>query len=63
MGDGREALQQSSKGSPRSCAPVQPRDLLYERNERPRINGRRTSLGQFGRRTDRRRLVPAPGSN
>ena len=56
MGDGRNALQQSGKGGPRSCAPVQPRYLLNERNERPRVDGRRTSIRQFDRRTDRRRL-------
>ena len=41
MGDGREALQQSSKSGPRSCAPALPRDLLNERNERPRVDGLR----------------------
>jgi hypothetical protein len=46
MGDCCNALQQSSKGGPRSCAPDQPRYLLNERNERPRVDGRRTSIGQ-----------------
>ena len=34
MGDGREALQQSSKRGPGSCSPIQPRDLLNERGHR-----------------------------
>ena len=55
MGDGRKALQQSRKRGPRSRAPIQPRDILDKRNERPGADGRRTSVGQFGRRTDRRR--------
>jgi hypothetical protein len=63
MDDGRKALRQGGKRGPRSRSPIQPRDLLNERNERPRVDGRRTSKGQFGRRTDRRRLVPTPGSN
>ena len=63
VGDGREALQQSSKRGPRSCSPIQPRDLLDERNERPGVDGRRTTIGQFSRRSDRRGLVPAPRSN
>jgi hypothetical protein len=63
MGDGRKAFQQSSKGGPRSCAPVQPRDLLNERNQRPRVDGLGTSIGQFGWRTDRRRFVPTTCGN
>jgi hypothetical protein len=54
MGDGRKALQQSSKGGPRGRSPIQPRDLLNERNQRPRVDGRRASIRQLGRRTDRR---------
>jgi len=44
----------------RETAPIQPRDLLNERNERPGVDGRRTIIGQFGRRSGCHRLVPAP---
>src|ERR1700729_2695501 len=63
MGNCREALQQSSKRGPRGCSPIQACDLLNECNERPRVDSCLTSIRQFGRRTDRRRLVPTPRSN
>src|SRR5580700_7990611 len=63
MSDGRKSLQQSSKCGPRSGAPVQPRDLPNERNERPCVDGRGASIGQFGRRSNGRGLIPAPRSN
>jgi hypothetical protein len=55
MGDCCNALQESCKRGPRRCSPVQPCDLLNECNQRPRVDGRRSSIGQFGRRTDGRR--------
>ena len=53
------ARPSNSELGPRSCSPIRPRDLLDERNERPRVDGRRSIVGgSVG--GDCHRLVPAP---
>jgi hypothetical protein len=61
--DGREALQQGSKRGPRSCSPIFNRAMSLMNATSGPASMAVGPLGQFGRRSDCRGLVPAPGGN